>query len=320
MNLPSHVYQDGIVLAIYNALTAFVDFRLPPAMQFASRRKLITVGIQKHSADGLGPHLIGLVEVNVPMLRALLDDMPQYKAVGMATMVDIPIDMLTETDFIGELNVILYRHDLGIAVNEVDRRWYSETPTEPCSKSWNTRYARGCFAAEFKVHCKDTEPRQIWYFLSHYDDGSQEARAASVSVESSLVKSKSAKCAPNAIIYDAGDRNPFPDAGGNELTSALERELGEVGLKFVKSADKHYGPPGTFPGVRYVEDSGRSFTDRFAIKQGEIPMHALDAAYSNQVPRCTIHDANFADGCTFDSANLIAGSDHCLVVAIFDAC
>lgn len=312
-------------VGFYNLMTQFVDGRQPAGRKWYQRCIPIALTIKSGSNDEDGPAIIGLVEMNLPMLTFVKMVFPKYKFVGVATMVDKPFDELTTDDYIGELVVIGYRPDLNIELVEQDSRWFSPTPKVPCSKfDEKSRNLRAVHFARF------TSPQgPLAVFCSHYDDFSLEARKCAVRVEAEFIHEKTRE---GDFIISMRDGNFYPDNVTEENPKGdgqvlIDELVSSTGLQAINPSTNHRGPEGTWIGwetdpfcAPLITRCKCHSTAEFIDNKNRV----YDLILSNHTPHMTTHHPGMFTSLGLEpisrsgfSGPRLCASDHCAVFAEF---
>ena len=140
--------------------------------------------------------LMGLQEVGGPQTTFIVEDMPGWGLVGTVTN-DV------ERSRTSHANGIFYRKD---RFRVDDWGWFaiSETPQVPGSKSWGTMCVRACTWAKM-TDLADGRP--LWFFNTHFDHRSQEAREKGMALILAEIRARNAKM--NLPVILMGDFNSW---------------------------------------------------------------------------------------------------------------
>lgn len=247
-----------------NLVTSFLDGRMPEGLKWNDRRATIS--------EMLCHDVCILTEANKRMIGELAKEMGDMEFVGAASMIGKRWEDITEKDYVGELVVVAFSKKRFGFVG-IETRWLSETPEVVGSKSWdNGRYPR----VVVRVRLEDRwNSRMVSVFGTHYDDQGREARRQSVEIETRFIKDTLVQW-PDEIVVAGGDRNWYPDAGGEEDMERYAAAVAEVGVKYVRSAGApHKGLETTWIG--YEGDPFRAPRDEDGVPEARV----YDALFSN---------------------------------------
>lgn len=122
------------------------------------RKNILTKTIEQ-----IAPDILGTQECLDFQAKYIAGKLPQYAWFGVGR----------ERDGSGENVAIFYRKDTLEAV-ETGEFWLSKTPEIPGSKDWGSHSIRMVMWAKFKPRGSDAQP--FYYFNTHLDNGSEEAR------------------------------------------------------------------------------------------------------------------------------------------------
>ena len=175
------------------------------------------------------PDILGIQEALPHQVTDIAAMFPNYTYVGIGR------DGIGK----GESSNIFYKKDRFKLLQE-NTFWLSETP-EKISKGWDAALNRVCTYALFK----DSKTKQtFWVFNTHLDHMGELARTNSILLILSKIKALNTK---NYPVFFMGDFNSEPN---EERIINLKKEM--VDSRDV-SAEKPFGPSGTFNGFKHHE-------------------------------------------------------------------
>lgn len=146
-----------------------------------------------------GFDLMGLQEVGGPQTVFIRKAMPEWGLVGVVTN-DV------ERGRTSHANGIFYRKD---RFRVDDWGWFaiSETPDVPGSKSWGTMCVRACTWAKM---ADLADGRPFWFFNTHFDHRSQEAREKGMELVLAEIRARNTANLPVILCGDFNSRAESP--------------------------------------------------------------------------------------------------------------
>jgi endonuclease/exonuclease/phosphatase family metal-dependent hydrolase len=175
------------------------------------------------------PDILGIQEALPHQVTDIATMLPKYNYVGIGR------DGIGK----GESSNIFYKKDR-IKLLQENTFWLSETP-DKISKGWDAALNRVCTYALFK----DNQTNQtFWVFNTHLDHMGELARTNSILLILSKIKELNTK---NYPVFLMGDFNSEPT---QERIINLKKELYD---SQDISAEKPFGPSGTFNGFKHNE-------------------------------------------------------------------
>ncbi|MBS1794725.1 MAG: endonuclease/exonuclease/phosphatase family protein [Acidobacteria bacterium] len=174
-----------------------------------------------------GPDIFGVQEALPNQLTDLATALPEYARIGIGR----------DGEGKGEASAIFYNKSR-FRVSGAQTFWLSETP-EKVSKGWDASYIRICTFGLFEdLKTK----RRFWVFNTHLDNDGVIARKKGVEMILARMKAVNRNNYPVILM---GDFNSEPDS---ELLVDLRKVMTDARTA---SAQKPFGPAGTFNGFRY---------------------------------------------------------------------
>ena len=175
------------------------------------------------------PDILGIQEALPHQVTDIATMLPKYNYVGIGR------DGIGK----GESSNIFYKKDR-IKLLQENTFWLSETP-DKISKGWDAALNRVCTYALFK----DNQTNQtFWVFNTHLDHMGELARTNSILLILSQIKELNTK---NYPVFLMGDFNSEPT---QERIINLKKEM--LDSQDI-SAEKPFGPSGTFNGFKHNE-------------------------------------------------------------------
>ncbi|GEC78452.1 endonuclease/exonuclease/phosphatase family protein [Flavobacterium aquatile] len=175
------------------------------------------------------PDVFGIQEALPNQVIAISSALPKYSYVGIGR------DGIGK----GESSNIFYKKDR-FELLQQSTFWLSETP-EVMSKGWDAALNRVCTYALLK----DKKTKQIfWVFNTHFDHIGELARANSIKLILSKIKTLNTK---NYPVFFMGDFNSEPS---EERIVNLKKEMLDT---YDVSIEKPFGPTGTFNAFKHNE-------------------------------------------------------------------
>lgn len=168
-------------------------------------------------------HVIGMQEVQWPMLKDLSKLLPEYSYVSVGR---------DDGRQAGEHATIFYRKDRLELLNS-ETFWLSPTPQIPGSKGWDASAPRIVTWALFWDRLKN---QKFYFFNTHFDHWGNEARLQSAN----LLAAESLRLAQNLPRVILGDLNATAN------TKEYQTLLSASGLKDAMTAGPHHGPDWTY--------------------------------------------------------------------------
>jgi endonuclease/exonuclease/phosphatase family metal-dependent hydrolase len=156
------------------------------------------------------PAIIGLQEALRFQIDEILNEFPQYRALGVGR----------DADGGGEYSTLLYT-ERRFRVLDQGTFWYSSTPLKPGSKTWGNTLPRICTWAQFEA---TQSACRFYVYNTHFDHRSQPSREASARLLVEMVE-KQPDFDPVIITGDlnAGEDNPAIKSLKGESGPASER-------------------------------------------------------------------------------------------------
>lgn len=227
------------------------------------RKDFLASQIRFHDAD-----IFGVQEAMPNQMNDLASLLPEYSHVGIGR----------DGEGKGEASAVFFKKDR-FKVLESGTFWLSETP-EKISKGWDAAYNRVCSYGLFKdLKSKKT----FWAFNTHLDHIGVVARKNGVELILARIKSLNSK---NYPVILTGDFNLEPDSEPIRIVKNEMTDTRDV------SAEKPFGPSGTFNGFKFNEPVTKLidyiFIDkskRFDVKKYAILSDSKDLRYpSDHLP------------------------------------
>ena len=160
------------------------------------RRRILVLDAIRHH----GPDLLGTQEALEFQVDFLGSSMSSYEFHGVGR---------DDGERAGEMCAIYYKK----LFERLDggHFWLSETPEIPGSRSWDSACTR--MVSWVKLLDKRGDGRELFFFNTHFDHHSQEARNESAK----LLKRKIAEIAGSAPVIVTGDFNAAPNRMGQDI-------------------------------------------------------------------------------------------------------
>ena len=155
------------------------------------RREFLFDVVREADAD-----LVGLQEALDGQIRELLEELPQYGAIGVGR---------DDGRARGEYAAILYRRDR-FRVSDAGTFWFSDTPEAIASRSWGNSITRICTWARLV----DRDGRAFWHYNLHLDHLSQPSRERSAALLAERIGARRHLDEPAIVTgdFNAGETNP----------------------------------------------------------------------------------------------------------------
>jgi len=190
------------------------------------RKAIVAETIEKYE-----PVLVGLQECLGFQAEYLVEKLPAYRWFGVGR----------EADGSGERMAVLYRAEV-LNPLETGNLWLCETPNVPGSSSWNSACNRMVTWGKFYRHA---DKRQVYFFNTHFDHRSEEARRGAAGVLSEQVN----QIAGDAPVIVTGDFNARAEA------SVPWQTVIDAGFKDTwLTAKQQAGPSVTWSGFKAPKD------------------------------------------------------------------
>ncbi len=227
------------------------------------RKEFLASQIRFYDAD-----IFGVQEALPNQMNDLATLLPEYAHVGIGR----------DGEGKGEASAVFYKKSRFKVLRE-GTFWLSETP-DKISKGWDAAYNRVCSYGLFRdLRSK----RTFWAFNTHLDHIGVAARKNGVELILARIKSLNSKNYP--VIF-TGDLNSEPDSEPIKILKAALTDTRDV------SAEKPFGPSGTFNGFKFNEPVTKLidyiFIDnskRFEVKKYAILSDSKDLRYpSDHLP------------------------------------
>lgn len=154
-----------------------------------SRRDIVAETIRTYD-----PVLVGLQECLAFQAEYLVNNLSDYRWFGVGR----------EADGSGERMAVLYRKETLHPV-ETGNYWLCETPDVPGTSSWNSACNRMVTWGKFYRH---VDKRMVYFFNTHFDHKSEEARRGAAGVLQEQVK----RIAGDGPVIVTGDFNARAEA------------------------------------------------------------------------------------------------------------
>lgn len=227
------------------------------------RKDFLASQIAFYDAD-----VFGVQEALPNQMSDLATLLPEYAHVGIGR----------DGDGKGEASAVFYKKDR-FKVLQSGTFWLSETP-DKISKGWDAAYNRVCSYGLFRDL---KSKKRFWAFNTHLDHIGAAARKNGVELILARIKSLNEK---NYPVILTGDLNLEPDSVPIKILKNAMTDTRDV------SAEKPFGPSGTFNGFKFNEPVTRLidyiFIDnskRFEVRKYAILSDSKDLRYpSDHLP------------------------------------
>ncbi|MFG6150136.1 endonuclease/exonuclease/phosphatase family protein [Halobacillus sp. B23F22_1] len=214
------------------------------------------------------PHVIGLQEALLPMIKDVETALPEYQWIGEGRRGGMS----------DEFCPILYNYHKLFPM-ESGQFWLSKQPDEPNSISWDSDFPRICTWAHFQV--KHESRHEFIVYNTHLDHISEAARENGIALVWDRIQSDAAKKNVPAMLM--GDLNSHPDeqpvrflrgeASLNGLTAKLKDSFtaidGSPGRTFHQFKGGMDGEP-----IDYI-----FFTQEVKVLKTEVDRHTVNGRY-----------------------------------------
>jgi len=221
------------------------------------RKDFLASQIAFYDAD-----VFGVQEALPNQMSDLATLLPEYAHVGIGR----------DGDGKGEASAVFYKKDR-FKVLQSGTFWLSETP-DKISKGWDAAYNRVCSYGLFRDL---KSKKRFWAFNTHLDHIGAAARKNGVELILARIKSLNEK---NYPVILTGDLNLEPDSVPIKILKNAMTDTRDV------SAEKPFGPSGTFNGFKFNEPVTRLidyiFIDnskRFEVRKYAILSDSKDLRY-----------------------------------------
>lgn len=208
------VFATPIRLGSWNIRLSSMDKweKNPRFPKWEARMPHVTGLIKEKGFD-----LMGLQEVGGPQTDFIRKAMPDWGLVGVVTND-------AERSRTSHANGIFYRKD---RFRVDDWGWFalSETPDVPGSKSWGTMCVRACTWARM-TDLADGRP--FWFFNTHFDHRSQEAREKSMALVLAEMRARNVDGLPVILMGDFNSREESPQIRLAKKSLARAYEITET--------------------------------------------------------------------------------------------
>lgn len=215
---------DSLRIVSYNLLFEKKEPSAAP-QKWRNRINTVTTYIDSCHFD-----VIGTQEALTFQVNDLLKALPDFDKVGT--------DLGGGTNNPKAENAALFYRKSKLEILENGDFWFSETPQEGGSHSWNSGYPRKCTWAKFRIKATG----HVFYVFNSHFYVFAEGHKAKIQC-AIILKEKIAQIAGKAPVLCTGDFNAAPD------TQTLNLLLADSLLKDFKTiAKKQSGPVGTYHG------------------------------------------------------------------------
>lgn len=212
--------------------------------RWTARRGMLFDLLRREDAD-----IIGLQEALAFQIDEIVAARPAYATVGVGR---------DDAAARGEFSAIVFRRER-FRVAEAGTFWFSDTPSEPGSRSWGNRIPRICTWARLI----DRDGQGFYVYNVHLDHESQPSRERSAQLLLERIQARGFPADPVVVTgdFNAGEKNP-----------ALATLLGPFVDTFraVRPDDEQVG---TFTGFRYGRIDGEKI-DYVLVQPGTEVMDA----------------------------------------------
>ena len=222
---PGKTWLDPIRVATYNIQ---YDNAADQDNKWTTRRDLLRQLLQSEKFD-----IFGAQEPYLTQIEDIEPFLDGYAWVGENVIGD-------ETARRRHYNPVFYRKDK-FEVLDRGAFWYSETPSAPGSKGWDSYSPRMCNWVHFRIRANG---REFYHFNSHFDHIGTTARAESAK----LLVAKVREIAGGKPAFCTGDFN------SNQNTEAYKTIAGSGILadSYVRCPAKTNGDWPTYNGYKYI--------------------------------------------------------------------
>ena len=222
---PGKEWLDPIRVATYNIQ---YDNSSDQDNKWTTRRDLLRQLLQSEKFD-----IFGAQEPYLTQIKDIEPFLDGYTWVGENVIGD-------KTAQRRHYNPVFYRKDK-FEVLDMGSFWYSETPSAPGSKGWDSYSPRMCNWVHFRIRANG---REFYHFNSHFDHIGTTARAESAK----LLVAKVREIAGGKPAFCTGDFN------SNQNTEAYKTIAGSGILadSYVRCPSKTNGDWPTYNGYKYI--------------------------------------------------------------------
>ena len=222
---PGKEWLDPIRVATYNIQ---YDNSSDQDNKWTTRRDLLRQLLQSEKFD-----IFGAQEPYLTQIKDIEPFLDGYTWVGENVIGD-------KTAQRRHYNPVFYRKDK-FEVLDMGSFWYSETPSAPGSKGWDSYSPRMCNWVHFRIRANG---REFYHFNSHFDHIGTTARAESAK----LLVAKVRESAGGKPAFCTGDFN------SNQNTEAYKTIAGSGILadSYVRCPSKTNGDWPTYNGYKYI--------------------------------------------------------------------
>ena len=222
---PGKTWLDPIRVATYNIQ---YDNSSDQDNKWTTRRDLLRQLLQSEKFD-----IFGAQEPYLTQIKDIEPFLDGYTWVGENVIGD-------KTAQRRHYNPVFYRKDK-FEVLDMGSFWYSETPSAPGSKGWDSYSPRMCNWVHFRIRANG---REFYHFNSHFDHIGTTARAESAK----LLVAKVREIAGGKPAFCTGDFN------SNQNTEAYKTIAGSGILadSYVRCPSKTNGDWPTYNGYKYL--------------------------------------------------------------------